>query len=98
MTRAAALGRPPERGMLGDTRSMREARDIFARVNGGRPFALSMPTFLFRRLISEDLVLMWRWLASHAMDGDAATTRALVPDPLDMQAWLRARRSGHGST
>jgi uncharacterized protein YbjT (DUF2867 family) len=77
--------------LVGDTRSMTEARDIFARVNGKRPFALPMPTFLFRRLISEELVLMWTWLASHSMDGDAAATRALIPRPLDMETWLRAR-------
>lgn len=41
---------------------------------------------------------MWMWLASHSMDGDAASTRALVPDPLDMETWLRARRSAREST
>jgi len=79
--------------LVGDTRSIREAREIFARVNGRKPFALPMPTFLFRRFISEDLVLMWTWLAANSMDGDVATTRALVAQPLDMETWLRARSS-----
>lgn len=77
--------------LVGDEKSMTEARAIFSRVRGKRPFALPMPTFLFRRLISEDLVLMWEWLASHSMDGDVATTRTLVPQPLDMETWLRTR-------
>jgi hypothetical protein len=77
--------------LVGDTKSIHEARAIFTKVNGKKPFALSMPTFLFRRFISEDLILMWQWLASHSMDGDVETTRALVAQPLDMETWLRAR-------
>ena len=50
-----------------------------------------MPTFLFRKLVSEDLVLMWTWLATSSMDGDVATTRDVVPKPLDMESWLQAR-------
>jgi len=77
--------------LVGDTKSISEARAIFAKLNGKRPFALPMPTFLFRRFISEDLVLMWKWLATSSMDGDVATTRTLVPQPLDMATWLGAR-------
>jgi uncharacterized protein YbjT (DUF2867 family) len=79
--------------LVGDERSIRQARELFTRVLGKRPFALPMPTFLFRRLVSEDLVLMWTWLASHSMDGDAATTRALVPGVKDMATWLDGRRA-----
>jgi uncharacterized protein YbjT (DUF2867 family) len=77
--------------LVGDEKSIAEARAIFARVRGKKPFALPMPTFLFRRFISLDLVLMWTWLATHSMDGDVATTRTVVPKPLDMETWLRAR-------
>ena len=78
--------------LVGDIRTMAEARAIFTRVDGARPFALPMPTFLFRRFVSEDLVLMWLWLAEHAMDGEVAGTRALVPAVKDMETWLRERR------
>lgn len=77
--------------LVGDTKSMAEAREIFARVRGKKPFALPLPTFLFRRFISEDLVLMWEWLHTNEMDGDVATTRSVVPKPLGMETWLRAR-------
>jgi uncharacterized protein YbjT (DUF2867 family) len=77
--------------LVGDEKSIAEARAIFTRVNGKKPFALPMPTFLFRRFISKDLVLMWEWLAKNSMDGDVATTRSVVPAPLDMETWLRAR-------
>jgi|MudIll2142460700_1097286.scaffolds.fasta_scaffold04788_2 uncharacterized protein YbjT (DUF2867 family) len=77
--------------LVGDTRSIAEAREIFARVTGKRPFALPMPTFLFRKFISKDLVLMWEWLATSEMDGDVATTKSLVTQPQDMESWLRKR-------
>ncbi len=77
--------------LVGDEKSMAESRAIFARVRGRRPFSLAMPTFLFRRLISEELTLMFEWLANNAMDGDIATTRGVVDAPLDMETWLRAR-------
>ncbi|MFO0631850.1 MAG: NmrA/HSCARG family protein [Nannocystaceae bacterium] len=77
--------------LVGDVRSMAASRELFRRVRGKAPFALPMPTFLFRRLISEELVRMWEWLAAHEMDGDVAATRALVPDLKDMETWLRGR-------
>jgi uncharacterized protein YbjT (DUF2867 family) len=77
--------------LVGDVRSMAEARAVFARLLGRRPFALPLPTALFRRLVSEELVLMWRWLAIETMDGDPMQTRMLVPEVKDMSAWLRAR-------
>ena len=77
--------------LVGDTLSIRQARQTFREVTGKRPLALPMPTALFRRFISEDLVLMWKWLADNDMVGDVATTRRVVPDPQPMASWLRAR-------
>jgi len=77
--------------LVGDEKSMAEARDIFTRVRGKKPFKLAMPTFLFRRLISSELTAMFEWLARDSMDGDVATTRSVVDRPLDMETWLRAR-------
>jgi uncharacterized protein YbjT (DUF2867 family) len=79
--------------LVGDVLSMNQARDLFTRVRGRPPFAMSMPTALFRRFVSDDLVRMWTWLAAHPMDGDVATTRALVPGVRDMETWLRERDS-----
>jgi len=84
--------------LVGDEKSMSQARDVFARITGRRPLALPMPTFLFRRLVSEELVLMWRWMAASSMDGDVATTRALIPGVKDLESWLRARGSGRART
>jgi uncharacterized protein YbjT (DUF2867 family) len=77
--------------LVGDVRSMADARALFTRVRGRRPFALPMPTALFRRLVGEELVLMWRWLATETMDGDPTLTRTLVPELKDMAMWLRGR-------
>lgn len=78
--------------IVGDVRSIAEAREIFRKVDGRKPFALPVPNSLFRRFISEDLFLMWTWLADHEMPGDPATTRALIPGVRDLETWLRARR------
>lgn len=77
--------------LVGDVRSMAEARALFVGVRGRRPFALPLPTALFRRLVGEELVLMWRWLATETMDGDPGQTRMLVPGLKDMEMWLRGR-------
>jgi uncharacterized protein YbjT (DUF2867 family) len=79
--------------LVGDEKSMTEARAIFTRVRGKKPFKVSMPAFLFRKLVSEDLTLMFEWLAKSSMDGDVATTRSVVDAPLDMESWLRARHA-----
>lgn len=79
--------------LVGDEKSMTEARAIFTRVNGKKPFRVVMPTFLFRKLVSRDLTMMMEWLSNSSMDGDVATTRTVIGEPLDMETWLRARTS-----
>jgi uncharacterized protein YbjT (DUF2867 family) len=77
--------------LVGDVKSMAEARELFAQVGGRRPFALPMPTALFRHLAGEELVLMWRWLATATMEGDPTQTRLLVPELKDMATWLHGQ-------
>lgn len=79
-------------GIPGEIRQGTMVADaLFARITGRRPFALPMPTFLFRRLVSEELVSMWTWLAEHFMDGDSAATARLVPNVKDAATWLQSR-------
>ncbi len=75
-----------------DRRSITEARSVFEAVDGKRPFAFAMPTWMFSRLVSDDLVKMWTWMASHEFDADVEATRKLLPEARDMTAWLRAKR------
>ena len=77
--------------LAGDVRSIGEARAIFERVNGKRPFALAIPNAIFRAFVSRELLAMWEWLARETMDGSVEQTRALVPGALGMEQWLRAR-------
>lgn len=79
--------------LAGDERPIGEARDIFERVDGKRPRRLAMPRWLFRRLVSRELVAMWEWLAEHSYDADVEATRRLLPGTLDLEAWLRRKRA-----
>jgi hypothetical protein len=36
---------------------------------------------------------MWEWLAEHSYDADVETTRRLLPDALDLEAWLLRKRA-----
>lgn len=78
--------------LVGDVHSIAAARALFARVDGKRPFALPIPNAIFRRFISEDLFLMWQWLAREEMERDRAPLATLVDGPKDMEQFLRARR------
>ena len=84
--------------LVGDTLSIRQARETFRHVTGKKPLALPMPTSLFRRFISEDLVLMWTWLADNEMAGDVETTRRVVTNPQTMANWLRARMAAKAAS
>jgi uncharacterized protein YbjT (DUF2867 family) len=79
--------------LAGDRLSIAEARRVFEKVDGKRPFAFSMPTWIFSRLVSDDLVQMWKWLASNEFDADVEATRRLLPELRDMKAWLEEKRA-----
>jgi uncharacterized protein YbjT (DUF2867 family) len=82
--------------LAGDRRSIADARRIFEEVDGKRPFAMAMPTWLFRRLVSQELVLMWQWLAREDFDADVEATRRVLPGVHDMASWLREKRARGG--
>lgn len=87
--REAFVGRAV--ALAGDELSIAEARELFRRVRGKAPFALPMPVWLFRRLVSAELVAMWEWLADHELVASVAETRKLVPGALDMERWYRGK-------
>ncbi|MFT7521073.1 MAG: hypothetical protein ACI9MC_003224 [Kiritimatiellia bacterium] len=69
--------------LVGDVRSMREARVAF-RVSGRKVFGLPMPAWLFERMVSAELVNMWRWLGRSEKSWSCTD-----PTLRDMNAWLR---------
>jgi uncharacterized protein YbjT (DUF2867 family) len=79
--------------LAGDFKSFNEAREIFKRVTGKTPRAISAPLWLVRRVVNADLVPMWQWLGQHPVEGDMGPVRALHPQIRDMESWLRARSS-----
>lgn len=79
--------------LVGDTRSLSEARTIFKTVDGKAPFGVFMPARLFGRMVSDDLLTMWKWLSHHTLDADAEIVRKLHPGVMTMEMWLRGKRS-----
>jgi hypothetical protein len=79
--------------LAGDEKSIGELRALFQRVDGKRPFALPMPTWLFRRVVSADLTAMREWLAHARFDADVAETRKILPQTMNFETWLRVKRA-----
>lgn len=79
--------------LASDRLSIAQARTVFETVDGKRPFAFSMPVWMFSRLVSDDLVQMWKWLAQNELDADVAATRGLLPEARSMDRWLRDKRA-----
>ncbi|MEQ1731473.1 MAG: NmrA/HSCARG family protein [Vicinamibacterales bacterium] len=77
--------------VIGDRRSIADARELFIRVTGKAPLAIPLPLWLCKRLINADLVPFWQWLGSHPADGDPSATRRIHPGVMDMETWLRRR-------
>lgn len=80
--------------LAADEKTLDEARSIFRAVDGKNPLKISMPTWIFRRWVSEDLVIMWEYFGSHSIEAPVAATRSLHPEALGMEAWLRKKRAG----
>jgi hypothetical protein len=52
----------------------------------------AMPAWLFSRLVSRELVLMWHWLARDVFDADVEATTQIHASICDMTTWLREKR------
>jgi uncharacterized protein YbjT (DUF2867 family) len=79
--------------IAGDEKSIRDAREVFKKVDGKAPFKFSMPSWLFRRLVNNDLVEMWLWFRHGVFDASVAETRKISPGLMDMEGWLRHKRA-----
>jgi hypothetical protein len=78
--------------IAGDEKSIRDAKEVFKKVDGKAPFQFSMPPWLFRRLVNNDLVEMWLWFRHGVFDASVAETRKISPGLMDMEGWLRHKR------
>lgn len=77
--------------IAGDCRSLAEAAEIFKRVTGKRPLAIPAPLWLIRRIVNADIVPMWQWMGRNPVTVDLAPARAILPEIMDMETWLRGR-------
>ncbi len=78
--------------IAGDEKSIAEAREIFKWVDGKYPFQFSMPPWLFRRLVSKELVDMWFWLKHGELAASIEETRKVIPGVMNMETWLKKTR------
>jgi uncharacterized protein YbjT (DUF2867 family) len=81
-----------------DVQSVESCRAIYRRVMGKAPSRFPMPVWLIERFAGADVTRMWRWLRANTVHVDPAETRALLPEALGVEAWLRDQRSGSSST
>jgi uncharacterized protein YbjT (DUF2867 family) len=75
-----------------DVKSIEECRAIYRDVMGKNPSRFPMPIWLFKRFVGTDLTTMWQWLRTGEIDFDTAPTRAIHPEMLTVEAWLRKQK------
>ena len=80
--------------LAGDEKSIAVAREVFRKVDGKAPFQFSMPTWLFRRMISNDLVEMWLWFKRGTFDASIDDTREILPGLMNIETWLEKKPRG----
>ena len=85
------LGR--ELRLASDVRSVDECRALYRRVMGQAPRRWPMPVWLLEGFAGRDVTRMWRRLRVDVPRVDPAETRALLPQALDVEAWLRGHRA-----
>jgi uncharacterized protein YbjT (DUF2867 family) len=79
--------------LASDVKSIEESRAIYRAVMGKNPPRFPMPVWMFKRFVGTDLITMWQWLRTQVIDLDTAPTRAIHPDALSVEAWLRKQQS-----
>jgi uncharacterized protein YbjT (DUF2867 family) len=79
--------------LASDVKSVDECRAIYRAVMGKAPPRFAMPVWLLERFAGTDVTRMWRWLRTGVLDVDPADTRAILPQALSVEAWLRNHRA-----
>jgi uncharacterized protein YbjT (DUF2867 family) len=76
--------------LASDVQSLDECRAIYRQVMGTPPPRFPFPIWLFERFgfVGRDLIAMWRWLRTGAIELDTTSTRIIHPDALTVRAWL----------
>jgi uncharacterized protein YbjT (DUF2867 family) len=79
--------------LASDVKSLDDCRAIYRAVMGQAPPRWPLPIWLLERFAGTDVTRMWRWLRTGAPEVDPAATRALLPQALSVETWLRKQRA-----
>ena len=83
--------------LAGDVQSLQSCRAIIREVTGKSPFGVPFPALLFRKMVGDEMVEMWRWFVTwvdkNGLDELNATvehSREVHPEIRSVESWLRA--------
>jgi len=78
-----------EMNIIGDHITLDELLTHFKSIKGRKPWSFSIPNWLFKKIVSSDLVLMWQWFGNHSLEFDKAE---LTNKHLSFKDWLQSKR------
>jgi uncharacterized protein YbjT (DUF2867 family) len=77
-----------------DIQTIDQCRSLYRDIMGRSPRRFPMPVWMFERFVGPDLITMWRWLSTNEIDLDPQPTRAIHPQAMTVDAWLRRQKQG----
>lgn len=83
------LYKQKEMNIFGDHLTLEELLLHFKSIKGRNPWSFSIPNWLFNKLVSSDLVLMWQWFGKNSLDFDKSE---LTSKHLSFKDWLQAKK------
>ena len=78
-----------EINIFGDYLSLAEVLVIFKAIKGRNPWSFSIPNWLFKKLVSTDLVAMWQWFGKNKF---AIDKRELSNEHISFNDWLQNKK------
>lgn len=78
-----------EMNIFGDHLTLDELLAHFKTVKGRNPWSFSIPNWLFKKLVSSDLVMMWQWFGNNQLTFDK---NDLLNKHLSFKDWLQAKK------
>ncbi len=78
--------------LASDVQTLEQCRAIYQEVMGKAPSRFPMPMFLFEAFVGKDIPRMWRWLRTHHVSLDTASTFEILPQALPVRTWLERMR------
>jgi uncharacterized protein YbjT (DUF2867 family) len=83
--------------IVGDRKSLGDARRIYRNVVGRAPFRIPMPVWAFRRFVGEELVTMWEWQGSHDFGRHSPQLERMAIEFTGLEGFLRRWSMGYSS-